>query len=346
MDDINKGIDPALKAAREGSGIMEGADNDPLADETEDETETEEGTGVEEEEAEEEGSESEADETEEGDDSEEDEPGDDSEDEEEEKEGDEKPSPASRRGRVAPSKPTKAERAAFQQINSLKSELRNEFKSSIDEIKALIVKGNKKGETVEEQADEIETIAADLAKRINVEPESLKEILNAAVGIATKKLGAKEKAELPEEIKNALTELEELKKDSAEKKELDHFNGEWEQAMPAIQKKYPNAKAAELNKAKEVMYKLARSEKYHQYDLDYILFKESKKFDTLLQVAAKRRGLEQGKSITRDESEDDSQEETMPDIEDMTPAAAKRMDMVSMNDKPRKDYRINKPIRG
>ncbi len=90
------------------------------------------------------------------------------------------------------------------------------------------------------------------------------------------------------------------------------------------------------------MDELSHKKEYHKYPLDYILFKNSKKFTAILKVADKSRAAETGKEV---QNQDENESDEPIDIENMTPARMKALENKRINQGQPKDYDIQNPVR-
>lgn len=214
-------------------------------------------------------------------------------------------------------RPAKNERplkALFSQIK----ELRDEIKS----LKTTPAKAE-----VKEAIDEIETYA----EKHQLDASGLKELSQL---IEKNLLGKLEKdgklsKDLPEEITEKLKILDELQAEKKDKAEKEYFEKEYTKILPEIQKQYPNAKAGELSEAKAVLDELAHSKEWKDKDLDYIIFKNKSKFDTLLKVAKHNKSGETASKQMIDDTEEESEIDLDP--ENMTPEKAKAFERARLN---------------
>ena len=124
---------------------------------------------------------------------------------------------------------------------------------------------------------------------------------------------------LSPEDKQALEEFKSTKADREAKEQESIFNEEWT-ALP-VKTQFPNASEEQLALAKETMDELAHSEKYHDVDMDYILFKEKETFDKIL-FSPKQTTFESGK-FTPTATEDAEFPEFHPN---MSPAEFERFE--------------------
>jgi hypothetical protein len=164
-------------------------------------------------------------------------------------------------------------------------------------------------------AEKVGEVAKAIAAKRGLDPDGLAEIMTEAIRLAIE-LTPKQRAELPEDVKNALGAIEKVQADAREKAETIHFEKEWNVTLSKLKKSYPNVDDARLKQAKELMDELSHSKKYHTFELDYILFKNRKKFDAILKGATKPKG---GESSARGVVEDEEAGEVDFTDPDMTP---------------------------
>lgn len=177
---------------------------------------------------------------------------------------------------------------------------------------ASLVKADQK----DELPDDVKKAAMELAEETGLDESGVEKLLRKA-----KELSAKN--ELPKEVTEKLSELDKIKKERDEKKAEESFNQEWDNFLPTLKKQYPNATDAMLKEAQGKMDELAHSKEHHTHEMDYILFKEGKTFETLLKVAPKNKSGEDNKQVYVNRPDIDD-EETPVDIEDMTPEIMKQ----------------------
>lgn len=139
-----------------------------------------------------------------------------------------------------------------------------------------------------------------LAKKLNIEPTQVDEFLDVAQKEADERI-AKIEARLTEKEKEE-TQVSEDEIIAEEEKE---FNEHWNSVSDSIKEKYPNASKEQIENAKLIMEELAFSEKYQEYELDYILYKEKKSFDEAL-FSPKQRGFERSNNVVDDVDEEES----------------------------------------
>lgn len=362
--DKNK-LDDQEIAERGGMGnAAEDEEKDPTeleeSDESEDEEESDESEEDDEDESEDDDEESEADdeesddEEEEADDEEDDESEeeddaeseDDSEEEDEDEddddsEDDEDDDDKSGRRRTVPYGKLKAERKK-------RKEMQGQIKDIFDAIAEL--RADRSGTDEDEERGELEKEAERLGKELGQDSKALAKVLKATVDLARKEFSGKK---LPKDLEDKLKLLDKVQAREKEERESSHFNKEWEGLTPALKKRFPNASASMIAEAKKAMDELSHSKKYHRYDLDYILYKEGKRFTTMLKAAPGSRSGEGGKQIGAGEEgyeETGDSDENLVDIEDMTPEIMRGREKkdVSRRSRSRRDddvdMQINEPI--
>jgi hypothetical protein len=203
-------------------------------------------------------------------------------------------------------------------------------KSALTEI-ALKPKG--------EQKEEAEIRAEELASELGLDSKGLAKILKVAVELASK---GKASPELEEKLK----ELEGLRGIAKEQEMQVKFAKEWNDFLPTFQKRYPNAATELLKQAQELMDELAHSAKHHRHELDYILFKNRKKFDAVMKTAPKSKGGERTHRMGEEEYRPEEGEELTP-IEDLTPELMKKREAEDIErakaDRKTRDYSIINP---
>lgn len=248
-----------------------------------------------------------------------------SEDEEEEDGEDEEDSKSQRPAKTVPYGLHKADRA---KIKELKKQL-------------AIAQGNADESGDDEDVSEAAELARELGEELGLDAKGLEKIL-----MASKKLN-KGKFELPKDLAKKLARLDEI--DAREKinDETAHFENEWKTTATNLKKQFPNAPESALLEAKSLMDKLAHSKEFHKYDLDYVLFKNMGKFQTLLKVAGKSKSTESGKSVREADIDVQDDDDAIVNIEDMSPAIMKAREAKSMGTRQGspKDYRVQNPVK-
>lgn len=185
----------------------------------------------------------------------------------------------------------------------------------------------------------LEKKAAELGKNLNLDPKGLEQILKAMLELANEEHGDK----LPKEVQDRLKALDKFEASSKKDAEAAHFTGEWNAIVPDLQKQYPNATPALLEQARVELDKLAHSKQFHTAELDYILFKNKAKFDTILKVAKGTKSGETGKTMGAGEEEDSGEgDASLVPIEQITPQIMKARDQKELkNRKTSKEVTAN-----
>jgi len=197
----------------------------------------------------------------------------------------------------------------------------------------------------EQQVDELDAAVKEVAEEMGVDAdEDLQKLIKTILKVGEKKFGNK----MPDDLKDKLSLLDKLQKQDEGKDEDAHFNNEWKGLVPDLQKAYPNATEAQLAEAKELLDDLAHTQKYSLYDLADIINapKNKGKFDTILTVVGKGKSGEPSKHIGKadDYSPSNDDEETIEDIENLTPDIMKDRDKARTSGETFKDYKIMKPV--
>ena len=213
-----------------------------------------------------------------------------------------------------------------------------------DGLSALI-----KADKDDKLPDAIKEAAKELAAETGLDEVGVEKILKKA-----KELAATNK--LPKEITDQLKELDVIKKERADEKDekekkaaKDYFDKEWNESLPALKKKYPKATDEMIQEARDKMNELAHSKAHHTHDLEYIIFKNGKVFETILKAAPKDKSGEEGKQIGDQKDLSDEDEENLVDIEDITPEIMKSREGKEMSrrskDKDKNiDLHISRPV--
>lgn len=249
-----------------------------------------------------------------------------SEDEEEEDGEDEEGSKSKRPAKTVPYGLLKAKNAKIKELQR--------------QLAGRAEKADESGD--EGDADEVEETANALAEELGIDAKGLAKILRA-----TQKLNGKGKFELPKDIQDKLKTLDNLQEREKIQAEEAHFDKEWSAVMPEIKKQFPNASESELSEARKLMNTLAHSKEFHKYDIDYILYKNKSKFETILKVAGKSKSGERSKAIREDNYEATDDDDNLPNIEDITPEMMKARDNKAMGrrESSPRDYKIYNPVK-
>jgi hypothetical protein len=186
----------------------------------------------------------------------------------------------------------------------LREELQSDYDKKIEELKAEYEKA-KPNETV---TTNLEEDIAKLAAEKEIDPEVLKNIIDIArKGVET----SPEDKALLEQVKVMQAEREEF-----EQKQI--FETEFKAVLPTLKEQFPNASEEQIEKAKELLDEISHTEKYHDKDIDYVVFKEKEQLAKVL-FSPKKATFESARPVTFDESDD------FPDFNpNMTPAQFER----------------------
>ena len=204
---------------------------------------------------------------------------------------------------------------------------RKNLEGEVGEIKTMLGKllADKEGDDADDDAGDeqsplkeaVAKLKEELGEDNDLDSVALEKLLETAVGLAKEEFKGQK---IPKELKDKLPLLEEIEKGKRELEEDTHFTEEWNDVLPSLKKQYPNATEEMLEEAKDVMDELSHTKKHHKHDMDYILFKNPKKFKDILKVAPGNKGGEAGKQIgTKTEDDYDGEDETLVDMEDLTP---------------------------
>lgn len=181
----------------------------------------------------------------------------------------------------------------------LEVKFEEKYGKEITSLKDTIEK-MKKGDLSNTEISDLKGDIKALAKELNIDETHLEKItLLSRKGIDDELTTLKGKLSKYEQLEQAKEE------DITLQEQEEIFNDEWNDVAPSLKEKFPNASREQLEKAQIHMDELAHSDKYHEYDLDYILFKESKEFEKIL-FSPKKKGFESTSTPEGDlESEED-----------------------------------------
>jgi len=238
-------------------------------------------------------------------------------DEDEEEVDDEDEEEATTSSQKRPAKSERPLKAAFKQIG----ELREEFRSSLSEIKQLLSK-TPNSEAKKEAKEAVDEIAEFASRYEDTNPEGLKELLSVFEKqvMANLEKSGKLSKDLPEDIKEKLKLLDTIQAEKKAKEETLQFESEWNKLLPEIRREYPNASESLIAEAKQKMDEIAHTKEFHKYDLDYVLFKNKPVFNTLLKLAKSKSFETSSKQINKEENDE---EDIDLDPENMTPEKMK-----------------------
>ena len=214
----------------------------------------------------------------------------------EESKPDEKKADESRQSRVPTSerKERSTSHLSDKIREGLEKKLGEKYDKELGDLRTQLAEA-RKGNLTPTENRELDADIEATAKALNVKPEQLREIV---------KLSQKSFERELRDLKEKVTKYEQRDEvdEVAEQEEI--FNGEWEELSPSLKDQFPNASKEQLERAYEAMDELAHSEKYQNYDLDYILFKEKAAFEKVL-FSPRKRGFESGSTPEHQMNEDD-----------------------------------------
>lgn len=129
------------------------------------------------------------------------------------------------------------------------------------------------------QEDEL----SEFAKKIGADPETLREMQQLL-------LKGVEQHSVSPEIMESMNEFKNWQKQNSAALEEQHFNREFEQSIPTIEREFQEVDNDEMKLLRKEINRLAHTKEYHDKEIDYIIFKER---DTLSKlVSPKKAGLE------------------------------------------------------
>ncbi len=198
-------------------------------------------------------------------------------------------------------------------------ELQSKLDEAISEIEKLKKPSPKNTEVVAENLDEVVDDVIDQLKDVEID-EGQKAFLkqfSKVILAKAKALSPQQKADLPDEVKEKLKLLDDFQKDKEETKAVQSFKGEWNEFVPILDKKYPNATSEMKQEAYDLMSEIAHSDKGGKlvkvngedvlvgYELEYLLSKNQDKFDTILKTVPNTKSFEKGKNVANETDEDE-----------------------------------------
>jgi hypothetical protein len=323
----NSEVSPELAKARAATGIEDGAEiHDEKSDLDESESESEK---------------DESDTSKKSKASEEDEDEDENEDDKDDSDDDKEKSSSSKKSDT-PAKNRSPLKAAFKQIGELQKGQKaiiagmTEFATAMRDFKSATTTAKPEAKA------EVRASVEDLIARAKASGADANWLTEFARTIREQMKGEFDKELAP--FKEALEktgktatqlEAEKLANDRV-KVEASTFNSEWSKFGDDLKKSYPNATEEMLTDAKTEMRRLATSKQYggesldgtenkgkQPMPLDYILYKEKQKFDTLLKVKTGKSGQSGGRDMG-DDGDDEDDVDLTPDT--MTPAKLKKFE--------------------
>jgi hypothetical protein len=202
---------------------------------------------------------------------------------------------------------------------TLKTELQAEFDKKLEEMKAEMSKTKPNEVTTENLEEEVKKLAAELQFD---EAKTRRIIEVARKGIEP--LTADDK-KLLEEYR---ADKEARQAKDAEREQDEIFNTEWNEVLPSIKTQYPNATDEQLQSAKDALDELSHSEKYHEMDMDYILFKEKESLGKIL-FSPKQSTFESPRTAPLDDTSDEWPEITANMTPNQILAAEKKRERIA-----------------
>ena len=212
-------------------------------------------------------------------------------------EGDKKPD-ESRQSRVPTSerKERSTSHLSDKIREGLEKKLGEKYDKELSDLRTQLAEA-KKGNLTPQENKELDADIETTAKSLNVKPDQLREIV---------KLSRKSFEKELKDLQDKVSKYESRTQDDEVAEQEEIFNGEWDEVMPSLKEQYPNATKEQLEKAYDQMDELAHSEKYQNYDLDYILFKEKSAFEKVL-FSPKKKGFESGSTPEHNAEEGDEE---------------------------------------
>ena len=195
------------------------------------------------------------------------------------------------------------EEVSPKEYKDYKSRLREELQSDFDQKLEKLKSEMGKKTPDETKSEDLEDDVKALAKELDFDEAKVRRIIEVS----------RKGLQLSAEDKQALEDFKSTKSEREAKEQETIFNEEWS-TLP-VKNQFPNASEDQIKAAKEKMDELAHSEKYHNVDMDYILFKERETFDKIL-FSPKMKTFESGR-LTPTSTEDAEFPEFNPN---MTPA--------------------------
>ncbi len=204
----------------------------------------------------------------------------------------------------------------FKQEKRERQELERKLEGVMKDLEEL--KSQKTPANTEEAIEDLDKITEDILKQID--DEEITDEQRAFLKEFTKTVLLKGKSlapSLPANLKEKLKLLDDFQKEREEKSEAQSFDGEWNEFLPIIDKKFPGATPAMKAEAKALMDEISHSkeggvlikqdgkEVVKGYELEYLYTKNQKKFDTILGALKTDKSFEEGKKNVEEDSEDE-----------------------------------------
>lgn len=184
-------------------------------------------------------------------------------------------------------------------------ELREQAERERDELRQKLANFESAATPAEKQdaADDIEAFA----KKINADPNVIREMRQLFIKDANTGLTAEERAQLQE--------LQQFKAQQSQVIEKQLFEEEFASIAPTLKEMFPTASDEEKSKLKEEIDRLSHSKDWHDKDLDYVVFKNRTHLEKL--VSPKKRGIEP--RDRKDAAEETFEFDPSADYSKMTP---------------------------
>lgn len=201
----------------------------------------------------------------------------------------------------------------------LRAELQADYDKKLADLKAEMSKSKPNETTTENLEEEVKKLADEL----QFDQDKVRRIIEVArKGIEP--LTADDK-KLLEEYR-ADKEARQTKDQEREQDEI--FTTEWNEVLPSLKAKYPNASEEQLQAAKDAVDELSHSEKYHELDMDYILFKENESIGKIL-FSPKQATFESPRNAPIDDNSDEFPEITANMTPNQVLAAEKKQERMA-----------------
>lgn len=224
-----------------------------------------------------------------------------------EPEGDKKPDDGDEKPEDTEDKPEhlqpKPKRSIYDDLKDKKKEVK-EHKSEIETLKTQLAEKDQaiadltkkaQGAETPEEKQEVEDEIKAIAEDIGADPEGIAKLTEFLSKKLVKPAGEQISKEDLEAIKN-------FRQSQAQTEATQAFVKEWNEFAPSLKKEFPHVTDQDLEVVRQVVDKLAHTEKYHDKEIDYIYFKEKEKLSKL--ISPKRPSYEGGESRPANESGD------------------------------------------
>ena len=203
--------------------------------------------------------------------------------------------------------PQNRDKSVFRQLNEIRSQKRQAEaeKAKVLEEYNKLLEENKSLKANQPPPQPF----VDFAKRQGIsDPKQVVEMYDLFKSNMEADFGTKISA-LDEKLKSFEEKENERAESNAYNESMSKLTDEWKEVLPVIEDEYkPNAQ--QMDEVFSLMADLAHSEKYHDKELDYILFKEASQFEQILGSRKRRtmfsaRGRNTGESVPRRGDESD-----------------------------------------